>query len=340
LTGQSPARPKRSPVSETETTAIGVLERNRLLGQRIARVVRAASRLSNVAVDDEPASLRKALGPSPVLLVCEISDLDLAREWAHERYPAMRIVAWTTGDMGPLIDAARDDEKVVGMLGVPPFGSMPRPWELAWITRRITQPDGVAPHLQELLTWGATTVKYRPCSSYERDLVAAEVRVLVERTGASTRLCQRIDEVAHELLMNAMYDAPVDHYGNHVYAMDRKQDISLAEDEIPTFRFATDGVFAGLQVVDRFGRLLRRHVLEGITRGRSAADGASGFLDTSAGGAGLGFFRIHTNATATLVDVSPLHHTSVTTLFDLDIQPREARVVPSSLHLFAPDAAV
>lgn len=335
-----PPRNPRTPVAAIEAGAIAVLERNRLLGQRIARVLRAASRLSSVVVDDEPASLRAALGQAPSLLVCESSDLDLALEWARARYPSLKLVVWTTGDMASLLDAARREEKVVAMLGVPPFGSMPRPWELAWVTRRITNHDGGPPHLQELLMWGATTVKYRPATSRERDLVAAEVQSLVERTGASKRLCQRIGEVAHELLMNAMYDAPVDHYGNLVYAMDRKQDISLSEDETPIFRFATDGVFVGLQVIDPFGRLLRRHVLDGIARGRSAAEQASGFLDTSAGGAGLGLFRIYTNATATLVDVSPLRHTSVTALFDLDIQPREARIVPSSLHLFAPQAAV
>jgi hypothetical protein len=317
-----------------------VLERNRLLGQRIGRVLRATSRLATVAVEDEPGRLRAALGEDPSLLVCEISDLDLALEWTRGQYSRMSVATWTTGDMGPLLDAAFAEEKLVGMLGVPPFGSMPRPWELACLARRITTPEGASPHVQELLLWGATTVKYRPATSRERDLVVGEVQVLVERMGASMRLCQRIGEVAHELLMNAMYDAPVDHYGNLVYAMDRKQDIALSNDETPVFRFATDGVFAGLQVVDPFGRLLRRHVLGGIARGRDAAQGASGFLDTSAGGAGLGMSRIYTNATATLVDVAPLRHTSVIALFDLDIQPRNARIVPSSLHLFAPSTTV
>lgn len=335
-----PTRAQRAPASPNEPVRIGVLERNRLLGQRIGRVLRASSRLANVAVEDEPGRLRAALGEDPLLLVCELSDLDLALEWAHGRYSRMSVVAWTTGDMGPLLDAAGADEKLVAMLGVPPFGSMPRPWELAGVARRITSREGISPHLQETLLWGATTVKYRPATSRERDLVVSEVQQLAERVGASTRLCQRIGEVAHELLMNAMYDAPVDHYGNLVYAMDRKQEIALSNDETPIFRFATDGVFAGLQVVDPFGRLLRRHVLDGIARGRGAAQGAGEFLDTSAGGAGLGMSRIYTNATATLVDVAPLRHTSVIALFDLDIQPRDARIVPSSLHLFAPSATV
>jgi hypothetical protein len=317
-----------------------VLERSRLLGQRIARVVRAAMRLSHVAVDDEPASLRNALGPSPTLLLCDAADLDLALEWAHDRYPSMSVAAWTTGEMDPLLDAARRDDKLVALLGVPPFGSMPRPWELSWLVRRVTSPGAVPTHVQELVLSGATLVKYRPQTSRERDLVTGEVQSLATRAGASARIAQRAGEIAHELLMNAMYDAPVDHYGTLLYAMDRKQDLALASDEAPTFRFATDGVLLGLQVIDRFGRLQRSHVLDGIARGRTAAQGGDSFLDTSAGGAGLGLSRIYTSATSMLVDVAPHRHTSVTVLLDLDIQPREARTVPSSLHLFAPSAPI
>lgn len=329
-------RQRKSPLPPPEAPRVGVLERNRLLGQRIARVVRASLKLASVAVDDEPAGLRSALGPSPVLLLCDAADIDLALEWANQRYPSMQVAAWTTGEMAPLLDAARGDAHLVGLLGVPPFGSMPRPWELAWLTRRVTATEPEPTHVQDLLLAGATVVKYRPQTSRERDLVVGEVESFAERAGASARLVQRAAEIAHELLMNAMYDAPVDHYGNLLYSMDRKQDVTLAADEVPTFRFATDGVLLGLQVIDRFGRLRRTSVLDGIGRGRAAAAGGQPFLDTSAGGAGLGLSRIYTSATSMLVDVSPHRYTAVSVLLDLDIQPREARIVPSSLHLFAP----
>jgi len=40
-------------------------------------------------------------------------------------------------------------------------------------------------------------------------------------------------ELAHELLMNAMYDAPVDVQGRPKYAHDRKQSITLDPEEAP-----------------------------------------------------------------------------------------------------------
>jgi hypothetical protein len=319
-----------------EPARVGVLERNRLLGQRVARVLRAARRLSAVAVDDEPGSLRGALAPDPALLLCDSSDLDLALEWSRDLYPGMSVAVWTTGDMNALLDAAAQHSNLVALLGIPPFASMPRPWELALLARRITSQETAPASVQELLLSGSTVMKYKPRTSKERDLIVHEVQTLAERAGASSRLAQRVGEVTHELLMNAMYDAPVDHYGNLLYAMDRKQELALSTDEAPTFRFATDGMLVGLQVVDRFGRLLRSHVLDGIARGRIAAQGGGKFLDTSTGGAGLGLSRIYTSATSLIVDVSAHHHTSLSVLFDLDIQPREARTVPASLHLFAP----
>lgn len=333
-----PPRPHRSPLPPEAPARVGVLERNRLLGQRVARVLRSALRLAPVAVDDEPLSLRTALGPAPVLLLCDAADIDLALEWAHNRYPTMSVAAWTTGEMEPLLEAAQRDDKLVALLGVPPFGSMPRPWELSWLVRRVTTTDPAATHVQDLVLNGAMHVKYRPQTSRERDLVVGEVQTLAERAGASGKLSQRAAEITHELLMNAMYDAPVDHYGNLLYSMDRKQDVSLASDEAPTFRFATDGMLLGLQVIDRFGRLRRAHILDGIARGRAAAQGDKPFLDTSKGGAGLGLFRIYTGATSMLVDVAAHRHTSVTVMLDLDIQPRDARTVPSSLHLFCPSS--
>ena len=48
------------------------------------------------------------------------------------------------------------------------------------------------------------------------------------------RVAEMFGELAHELIMNAMYDAPVDAHGQPKYAADRKADVTLADDEQPT----------------------------------------------------------------------------------------------------------
>lgn len=331
------AHSTRPPPSATQVTKegprIGILERNGAVAQRVARVVRAASALGEVVVEEDPASLRTSLGEDPILLVCDVSDIDLALDWTKRRYPNLAIAAWSSGSMDPLLEAARENSALVSLIGWPSFASMPRPWEIALATRRLTDSGGAAPRLGELFAWGSTVTKYRPKTSAERDAVVAEVLVLSERAGTPPRVAQRVSEVAHEMLMNAMYDAPVDDEGLPLYAHDRKADISLGERDVPTFRFAVDGLHVALQCVDPFGGLRRHHVLDGIIRGRRGGEGDS-VLDTSNGGAGLGLYRIYSQSTVMITDVDPGHFTSVTAFFDLDVNPREARTMPVSLHMF------
>jgi hypothetical protein len=323
---------------ETDPLArIAVLERNRTVAQRIGRVMRAASGLASLAVEADPATLRSMLSEELQLLACDASDLDLALEWSRSRYRGLSIITWTSGSMTPLLEAARTAPQLVSMIGWPSFASMPRPWEVALATRRIADLTAASPRLSELFSWGSTVMKYRPRTSRDRDAIVAEMSVVTERVGASQRAGQRVGEVAHEMLMNAMYDAPVDRDGVPRYAHDRKQDVELEEGELPMFRFATDGVHVGLQIVDPFGRLTRAHVLDGILRGQSGGEGGE-VLDTANGGAGLGLYRIYSQSSVMIVDVLPNRYTSVTTFFDLDVNPREARTMPVSLHLFDPTA--
>lgn len=329
----NPPPPPSAP-SSSGRPRIAVLDANRTVAQRVGRVLRAASGLSDVIVEADPATLRASLDDDPILLACDATDIDVAMDWAARRYRSMAVVAWSSGDMDPLLAAARENPGLVSVLGWPSFASMPRPWELAMATRRVVDADAPSPRLGELFPWGSALARFRPRSSAERDAAVAEVGRLAERAGASPRISQRVSEVAHEMLMNAMYDAPVDESGYARYAHDRKQDLELEDHEVPTFRLASDGINVALQVVDPFGGLRRRHVLDGIARGRAVATSEGAALDTSNGGAGLGIYRIYSQSTVLVTDVDPGRFTSVTAFFDLDVNPREARTLPVSLHLF------
>jgi hypothetical protein len=135
-------------------------------------------------------------------------------------------------------------------------------------------------------------------------------------------------ELAHELLMNALYDAPVDAHGRARHAHDRKAQVALAPEEAAVVRVGCDGVRLVLQVTDPFGRLERGHVFGGLLRG------LKGQMDTARGGAGLGL-AVCANATVALVfDVAPGQRTEATGVFDLDLNLREFRSQAKSLHFF------
>jgi hypothetical protein len=327
-----------NPLSDSARKAsIAVLERNRVVGQRIARVMCAASGLMEVPAVDDPAELRRVLSRRPVLLGCDAVDLDLALEWAADRYPTMNLLVWTSGSTAGVLRAALGEPRLSSILGWPSFESMPRPWEVALAVRRTLNLQTSPPRLSELLAWGATIMKWRPRTSEDRDRIVTEVAHWAERAGAPPRTAERLAELAHELLMNAMYDAPTDRAGRPRYSHDRKQDLVLEEDEVPTLRLGTDGELIALQAHDPFGELKRHHVFEGITRGLSARDGdqqPEKVLDTSRGGAGLGMLKIYTAGAVLIVDVAPSASTLVTSIYDLDVNPREFRSLPASVHFF------
>ena len=315
-------------VVEPGPARVVLLERNRVLSARIARVLGAADALGPVAIVDDPRALAPhQLGPAR-LIACDAHDLDVAIGWLGHA-PRARLVVWSGESTVPLIARAARHEALSNLVGWPSFDSMPRAWELLYVARRLLGEP--APPLRELLPWGAAHTKFRPHTTAELESTVAAVLDLSERAGASPRSALRISEAAHELLMNAMYDAPVDQYGEKRFAFERQRAIELAPEEAPTLRFATDGSKLTVEVVDPFGRLERHTLFAGIARG-AAENGAT--LDASGGGAGLGLARIFGSGSALFVDVVPGERTSVTLVLDLDVRVREARLVPTSLHWF------
>ncbi|MBC7973878.1 MAG: hypothetical protein H7138_02750 [Myxococcales bacterium] len=197
------------------------------------------------------------------------------------------------------------------------------------LARRL---QGVAaPPLGAYLDWGFSAADIEIRATADRDAAATQIQAFVARLHVPNRISEMFAELGHELIMNAMYDAPVDALGHAKYAADRKAEVTLAEHERPLLRIATDGTRLVLQIRDPFGRLERRHVVDGLARGL-----AGGEMDTSHGGAGLGMMVCHNASSAMFFDVVPGRHTEVTALFELDMNLREFRTQAKSLHFWRP----
>lgn len=320
---------------EPDACRIGVLEGNRTVASRVARILSCATGFSDVVVSDDADVVRDRLSPSAALIACDADRLPTISSWVEAMYPSAQMLVWTSGPMAPVLQRAAMNHAITCMVSWPSFETTPRSWELSLAARRICDPELPPPRLAELFGWGSTVVKYRPRTSADLDAVVAEVSWLGEKAGAPSRTAARLGEIAHELLMNAMYDAPVDDAGRVRYAHDRKAAVNLEDQELPTFRLASDGVTLALQVVDNFGRLKRAQVLKSISRGLAVSEGSDdNVLDTSSGGAGLGLFRIYSGSAATVFEVEPGSYTMVTAFFDLNLNARDARTIPSSLHFY------
>ncbi|HEY0987609.1 MAG TPA: ATP-binding protein [Kofleriaceae bacterium] len=299
-----------------------ILERNKLVGRKVARFFMAAG--NSAVTIEEPAALPAALDGVEVLCA-DAFDGDLVAE--HIRARGVRGVLWTAEPLRRSLRYLVETAGIDHVLGRRDFESPPRAWELMMLARRIQ--GAPTPPLGAYLDWGFTALDIEVRATSDRETATAQIHDFVGALGVPRRVAEMFGELGDELVMNAMYDAPVDASGRPKYAADRKAHIELAAHERPVLRIATDGTRLVLQVRDPFGRLERRHVFEGLMRGL-----AGGEQDRSGGGAGLGMMVCHNASSAMFFDVVPRRHTEVTALFELDINLREFRTSAKSLHFW------
>lgn len=301
-----------------------ILERNKLVGRKVGRLFMATG--ASVTHIEDPAQLEDVI-EGACTLCADTFDADLVAEHVRARR-GLRGLLWTAEPLKRSLRYVVETPGIDHVFGRRDFESPPRDWEVLMVARRLLVPCG-PPALPAYLDWGFTGLELEIASSDQRDAAVAQVTDLVGRLGLPKRVDTMFGELAHELLMNAMYDAPVDDRGRPKYAGDRKASITLEAGERPTVRAGTDGTRMVLQVTDPFGRLERRHVVESLARGL-----AGGEMDQSHGGAGLGMMVCHNASSAMFFDVARGRHTEVTALLELDLNQRELKTLARSLHFW------
>lgn len=302
-----------------------ILERNKLVGRRLVRFLTCAG-FEPVAVEN-PAEVKQLLSGA-YLLGADAFDVELVVE-AIRANPQLRVVLWTAEPLQRSLRYLVENPAISNVLGRADFDSPPRGWELMLVLRRLLRRRDEGPKFAWFLDWGFTGFQERIVDTAARDRAVGKVQQFVQHLGVRERVGELFGELAHELLMNAMFDAPVDEAGGLKYALDRKATLTLAEAEQPSLRLASDGTRLAIQVTDPFGRLERGHVFEGLQRGLSG-----GQMDRSRGGAGLGMVVCHNCTVAMFFDVVRGRKTEVTGIFDLDLSQREFRTQAKSIHYF------
>jgi hypothetical protein len=302
-----------------------ILERNKLLSRKLVRFFNCAG--FEPLAFDTPHDVKQHL-PGTYLLGADAFDLELVVE-ALRINPSLRVVLWTAEPLQRSLRYLVEHPNISNVLGRADFDSLPRGWELMLVLRRLLRPRDEGPKFAWFLDWGFTGFQERVTDTAARDRLVEKVQKFVNHLGVRERVGELFGELAHELLMNAMFDAPVDERGQPKYALDRKAALVLAEHEQPALRLASDGTRLAIQVTDSFGRLERPHVFEGLQRGLNG-----GQMDQSHGGAGLGMVVCHNCTVAMFFDVVRGRKTEVTGIFDLDLGQREFRAQAKSIHYF------
>ena len=167
--------------------------------------------------------------------------------------------------------------------------------------------------------------------SGDRDVVLEEVADFLAETGLRRRIVRRVQDVADELITNAVYDAPVDEAGNALYASrDRREAVELGPESHALLRVARDPSHVAISMTDRQGSLavstVRYYLSKGLRRGDDQ-------VDDKLGGAGLGLTRIYESVDRMTVKVTRRACTEVMAMIEIGGARRDMASRPPGLVL-------
>lgn len=184
--------------------------------------------------------------------------------------------------------------------------------------------DGVAVTAKKLLTGDIfgiekylpadTPVHYARLRDFEgRSRAIQTVLEFAEAQKMRRQVRSAIGQVCEELLMNALYDAPVDAQGKQIFAEVDPHDRTKTKSPRPvSIRYAaTEDGFA-VAVRDRFGRLAKNTILSYIEKCIHSPNQ----IDRKTYGAGLGLYLVANAAASYIVNVAYGIATEVVCTFD------------------------
>lgn len=296
--------------------------------EQLARALRAAGAGADVVVEQDPALAIARCNEDPIAVFTTVKLLE-------ETLAAMAKDRWQVFVLNDepdetAFETALADDRIGGLLAWGEHGG--RLWELRYIARRLLAPKELPPHLGALLGWGATTIHWAPSTTRQQRDIVVRIETLGPRLGLTSAQSASLSVAAHELTMNAMYDAPVDREGNVKYALERRQDLALLPNEVGSLRFTVTGNFIALDMIDPFGRLPRGRFFEAVLRGHRNMKYGRLDLDTTHGGAGLGLHTLYNTGSILRAEVHPGRLTHVSWVLDREAPKRGFRKLPRSLY--------
>lgn len=166
-------------------------------------------------------------------------------------------------------------------------------------------------------------------SASRREARFERIRAYFEKQDISPRLINTILDASEELVMNALYDAPLE-AGYFERAYQRSEDVILPDHLACEISYGVDGDTAFVCLRDPFGSLTRGRLLEVLNRCK--AEGGNVDLDPSRGGAGLGLWRIISGASTLAIHVIPGTLTEIFVGFSISDGRKGLR--PAAIDLF------
>jgi len=182
--------------------------------------------------------------------------------------------------------------------------------------------------LQKYFPWGVTTFTMT-VRNYEQKTRAIDVLMRYAKlAGVRGSVRDRIQLVADELLMNALYHAPLDADGRPRYAGSSLRELASKDALEPVqVQYGCSGRYFGLSIRDAGGSLTRPKMLEYLKRANSDTQ-----IEDKASGAGLGLLSVMQSVSKLIFNLEPGYSTEVIGLFDMELATT-GRPGARSLHI-------
>jgi hypothetical protein len=287
-----------------------VVSADKAYGKQLATALKAAGG----TVDVHPSL--KALGHGEVqaALVCLHLDGELASAAAEivpRLSPESRVIAvLPRSNLPAVVDIMQSSERIAGILVAEELDLR----ELSAMATRVLAGDIFG--LEKMVHWG-TTVHSQLVGDYqEKSVCISQISEFAENMGVRRKYREGIEQCCDEMLMNALYDAPVDEQGKQIFSeIPTKTRISLRVEQKVVVQYACDGHTFAVSVRDTFGTLERGVVLKYLYKCLHSEQQ----IDRKAGGAGLGLYLMVNSATTVYFNVLPGVATEAVCVFNLEV---------------------
>jgi hypothetical protein len=219
------------------------------------------------------------------------------------------IVILPRSNLNPIVEVLGASERISAVMVAEAFDVS----DLSALATRIIGGDLFG--LEKMVPWGTKIHSTLVGDYQEKSLCIAQISEFAEMMGVRRKYRESIEQSVDEMLMNALYDAPVDEQGRPIFSeIPTKTRISLRVEQKVVVQYTCDGKSFAVSVRDAFGTLERSTILRYLHKCLHAEQQ----IDRKTGGAGLGLYLIANNCSQILFNVLPGVATEVLSRFDLD----------------------
>lgn len=190
-----------------------------------------------------------------------------------------------------------------------------------------------APEVSSYLTPGAAVTSVKVRSTDDKAALLERLADAAGQTGGVSELAGVIGTVASELIMNAIFNAPVDAKTKRPKYRDRPRHLPLALDpaEEVTVAFGHDDQVFALGVKDRFGALTRETLIANFLRSSQAGETQ---IKMKTPGAGVGLYMVFCSSHLLDIHVTPGKETVVTAVIGVAKRFRDLERFGNSFNYF------